>query len=215
MSSQALQQQLETSSAVRQQQIKTVTTFFPSRAQRAMKTARRSRAGADGHSHTLRSGTGQSLHTRGPSAAKIRGREHDQRRVADRDSHRRHRHHCRGTPLIRKWSAGAVRCSLLLAIPRRPDRLSGLDGRTVCPSTTGGMRRSIPCDGDAVLGSPARNTPGTDSDVASIQQELYSPREHGIAAEQMGRYLRQHGFQVFALNGSWSDLEEQLRKGAH
>jgi ABC-type bacteriocin/lantibiotic exporter with double-glycine peptidase domain len=55
--------------------------------------------------------------------------------------------------------------------------------------------------------------PSADSDVAAIQRELYSPRDHGIAAEQVGQYLRQHGFKVFALNGSWSDLEEQLRKG--
>lgn len=55
--------------------------------------------------------------------------------------------------------------------------------------------------------------PDAASDVATIQRELYSPREHGIAAEQMGMYLRQHGFEVFALNGRWSDVDEQLRKG--
>jgi ABC-type bacteriocin/lantibiotic exporter with double-glycine peptidase domain len=55
--------------------------------------------------------------------------------------------------------------------------------------------------------------PGAASDVAAIQRQLYSPREHGIAAEQMGQYLRRQGFQVFALNGSWSDLDQQLRKG--
>jgi len=55
--------------------------------------------------------------------------------------------------------------------------------------------------------------PGAESDVARIQRELYSPREHGIAAARMGAYLQQHGFQAFALNGSWSDLEEQLGKG--
>jgi predicted double-glycine peptidase len=52
-----------------------------------------------------------------------------------------------------------------------------------------------------------------DSDVARIQQELYSKREHGIPAEQMGAYLRQHGFQAFAFPGKWSDLEEQIAKG--
>ena len=57
------------------------------------------------------------------------------------------------------------------------------------------------------------SAPGADSDVAAIQRQLYSQREHGIAAEQMGQYLRAHGFQAFTLNGSWSDLEEQLRKG--
>lgn len=55
--------------------------------------------------------------------------------------------------------------------------------------------------------------PGADSDEGAIQRELFSPRDHGIAAGQVGEYLRQHGFQVFALNGSWGDLEEQLRKG--
>ncbi len=58
-----------------------------------------------------------------------------------------------------------------------------------------------------------KSVPDAGSDVAAIQRDLYSKREHGIAAEQVGQYLRQHGFQVFALNGSWSDLEEQLRKG--
>lgn len=56
-------------------------------------------------------------------------------------------------------------------------------------------------------------SPGADSDVSAIQRALYSPRDHGISAEQLGEYLRLHGFQVFALNGGWSDLEEQLRKG--
>lgn len=52
-----------------------------------------------------------------------------------------------------------------------------------------------------------------DSDVAQIQHELYSPREHGIPAAAMGDYLRQHGFQAFAFPGKWSDLEEQIAKG--
>jgi ABC-type bacteriocin/lantibiotic exporter with double-glycine peptidase domain len=55
--------------------------------------------------------------------------------------------------------------------------------------------------------------PGAGSDVSAIQQQLYSPRDHGIAAERVGQYLRLHDFQAFALNGSWIDLEEQLRKG--
>ena len=56
-------------------------------------------------------------------------------------------------------------------------------------------------------------SPGADSDVDAIQRQLYSSRDHGIAAERVGAYFREHGFQAFALNGSWSDLEEQLRKG--
>jgi ABC-type bacteriocin/lantibiotic exporter with double-glycine peptidase domain len=52
-----------------------------------------------------------------------------------------------------------------------------------------------------------------ESDVASIQHELFSPREHGIPAKAMGEYLRQHGFEAFAFPGKWSDLEEQIAKG--
>jgi len=52
-----------------------------------------------------------------------------------------------------------------------------------------------------------------DSDVARIDRALYSPREHGIPAPAMGRYLQQHGFKAFAFSGKWSDLEEQIAKG--
>jgi ABC-type bacteriocin/lantibiotic exporter with double-glycine peptidase domain len=55
--------------------------------------------------------------------------------------------------------------------------------------------------------------PGYDSDVAVIQRELYSAQDLGIPAERMRDYLLQHSFQAFAINGSWSDIEEQLRKG--
>jgi predicted double-glycine peptidase len=55
--------------------------------------------------------------------------------------------------------------------------------------------------------------PGEESDVAVIQRELYSPRDHGIAAKKMSEYLSRHSFKVFAITGSWNDLEEQLRKG--
>ena len=54
---------------------------------------------------------------------------------------------------------------------------------------------------------------GADSDVAAIQRVLYSRKDHGIRAGAMQRYLSEHGFQVFAINGTWSDLEEQLGKG--
>lgn len=49
--------------------------------------------------------------------------------------------------------------------------------------------------------------------VQTIQHQLYSAREHGITASDMQSYMRQHGFMAFALNGRWSDLEEQLSKG--
>lgn len=51
------------------------------------------------------------------------------------------------------------------------------------------------------------------SNVELIQRQLYSKAEHGIPAEQMGSYLRQHGFKAFAFPGKWSDLEEQIAKG--
>ena len=54
---------------------------------------------------------------------------------------------------------------------------------------------------------------GAESDVATIQHELYSPSKHGILASEMQAYLRAHGFEVFALSGRWSDLETQLGKG--
>jgi predicted double-glycine peptidase len=57
-----------------------------------------------------------------------------------------------------------------------------------------------------------QNAPA-DRDVSRIQRILYSPREHGISATAMSGYLQQHGFRVFALSGTWDDLEQQLRKG--
>lgn len=56
-------------------------------------------------------------------------------------------------------------------------------------------------------------TSASESDVAEIQHQLYSKREHGIPAEQMSAYLRQHGFKTFAFPGKWSDVEEQIAKG--
>jgi len=53
----------------------------------------------------------------------------------------------------------------------------------------------------------------SDSSVERIQHELYSRTEHGIPADQMTSYLRQHGFQAFAFPGKWSDLEEHIAKG--
>jgi ABC-type bacteriocin/lantibiotic exporter with double-glycine peptidase domain len=55
--------------------------------------------------------------------------------------------------------------------------------------------------------------PGVDSDVAAIQRALYSRKAHGIEASAMQQYLTDHGFRVFAINGTWTDLEQQLRKG--
>ncbi len=59
--------------------------------------------------------------------------------------------------------------------------------------------------------------PGAESDVDAIERELRIPRQQGIGAgigaEQMEMYLRRHGFNVYPLNGSWNDLEEQIGKG--
>ena len=57
------------------------------------------------------------------------------------------------------------------------------------------------------------NAASADSGVDQIQHQLYSRSEHGIPAEQMGEYLRQHGYQAFAFPGKWSDIEEQIAKG--
>ena len=56
-------------------------------------------------------------------------------------------------------------------------------------------------------------SPDPSADVPAIQRELYSSREHGISADKMREYLLQHHFQAFALSGSWTDLENHLRKG--
>lgn len=52
-----------------------------------------------------------------------------------------------------------------------------------------------------------------DSAVDRIQKTLYVATEHGIPASSMQKYLREHGYLVFALNGHWSDLEQQIRQG--
>lgn len=59
----------------------------------------------------------------------------------------------------------------------------------------------------------ARPGDAGDRDVTNIQRALYSRREHGISARAMQGYLEQHGFRTFVLSGTWSDLEQQLRKG--
>lgn len=55
--------------------------------------------------------------------------------------------------------------------------------------------------------------PNAASDVALIQRQLYVPKEHGIPAESMQTYLRQNGFEAFAISGTWNDLEQNVRKG--
>lgn len=53
----------------------------------------------------------------------------------------------------------------------------------------------------------------SDVDVGGIERELHPRHQRGVGAEQMEMYLRRHGFDVYPLNGSWNDLEEQIGKG--
>ena len=51
------------------------------------------------------------------------------------------------------------------------------------------------------------------ADAATIQQQLYSAQDRGIAASAMRRYLEEHGFRAVAFRGRWDDLREQVAKG--
>lgn len=51
------------------------------------------------------------------------------------------------------------------------------------------------------------------SDVRLIQQQLFSPKKHGITAAAMEQYFREHGFEAFAFSGRWDDLGQQIGKG--
>jgi ABC-type bacteriocin/lantibiotic exporter with double-glycine peptidase domain len=51
------------------------------------------------------------------------------------------------------------------------------------------------------------------ADAAAIQKQLYSRRARGIFASTMETYLKDSGFHVFSLDGSWNDLQEHLKKG--
>ena len=51
------------------------------------------------------------------------------------------------------------------------------------------------------------------ADPEAIQRALYSPKARGIYASDLERYLRQHGFSTFAINGEWTDLKHHLEKG--
>lgn len=46
-----------------------------------------------------------------------------------------------------------------------------------------------------------------------IQAALYRPKAKGIYASDMERYLRRHGFRVFAFRGTRQDLQNHLAKG--
>ena len=49
--------------------------------------------------------------------------------------------------------------------------------------------------------------------AAAIQRRLYSRKARGIFSSDMQSYLKASGFLVFALAGSWIDLEENLKQG--
>src|SRR5262249_48016040 len=51
------------------------------------------------------------------------------------------------------------------------------------------------------------------ADVLDIQRALYSPKAGGAYASDLERYLRQHGFRTFGLEGEWGDLKGHLEKG--
>ncbi len=51
------------------------------------------------------------------------------------------------------------------------------------------------------------------ADATAIQKQLYSRKARGIFASSMESYLKASGFLVFALAGSWTDLEEHLKNG--
>lgn len=51
------------------------------------------------------------------------------------------------------------------------------------------------------------------SDPAKIQKLLFSPSAHGIYASSMKNYFIRSGYQAFAFDGQWSDLEHHLALG--
>jgi ABC-type bacteriocin/lantibiotic exporter with double-glycine peptidase domain len=51
------------------------------------------------------------------------------------------------------------------------------------------------------------------ADAVEIQHALYSRKNHGIRASDLDRYFQQNGFQTFAFEGKWEDLQQHLQKG--
>ena len=47
-------------------------------------------------------------------------------------------------------------------------------------------------------------------EVEEIHGELYSRKAGGVFARDMEKYLRLHGYRVFAFHGEWSDLQEHV-----
>lgn len=53
----------------------------------------------------------------------------------------------------------------------------------------------------------------SDSQVASIQRRIFSPKQHGATPEAIENYFHSHGYLAFGVNGTWSDLQQQLSRG--
>ena len=51
------------------------------------------------------------------------------------------------------------------------------------------------------------------ADAETIQKLLYSRKARGIFASDMENYLKTSGFKVFTFDGSWTDLQQQLKQG--
>lgn len=58
-----------------------------------------------------------------------------------------------------------------------------------------------------------RQPAGPNASPANIQAALFSHAGHGIYASSMEKYLRDAGYQAFAFDAQWSDLEHHLRLG--
>jgi ABC-type bacteriocin/lantibiotic exporter with double-glycine peptidase domain len=50
-------------------------------------------------------------------------------------------------------------------------------------------------------------------DVGAIQRQLYDKAAHGIHASAVEKYVRESGFTVFAISGTWDDLARHLKEG--
>ena len=51
------------------------------------------------------------------------------------------------------------------------------------------------------------------ANASAIQKQLYSRKARGIFASDMENYFNGSGFKVFLLEGSWADLQENLKQG--
>jgi len=50
-------------------------------------------------------------------------------------------------------------------------------------------------------------------DAGKIQEALYSPKQQGIPASAMEKYLQEHGYRTFVFRGDWDELQNHLGKG--